>query len=303
MSMIDVLRTGVNTWECDQMGHLNVRYYFARANQGLAMLALELGLPPSFLQREGLVLRALDQHVRFVRELRPGVYYAMRAGVISAERDRLHIYEELRFVHKHEAAASMISEVALVDAATSKPVPLPASVLERARALEVLVPVDTAPRGIERVKPRVPPLRNEALELDLAGAYLGPVLPEDCDHLGVMQESAFMARVSDGIGHFFQHLRGSQRGPGIGGAALEYRYVFHERPQLGDIIEVRSGLKGLGNKTSHICHWIFNVETGRCAATSEAVAVSFDLTTRKAIDIPPEARAAMEQRIVPGLTV
>jgi acyl-CoA thioester hydrolase len=303
MSMIDVLRTGVNTWECDQMGHMNVRYYFARANQGLSMLALELGLPPSFLQREGLVLRALDQHVRFMRELRPGVYYAMRAGIISASRDRLHVYEEMRFVHKDEAAASMISEVALVDAATGKPVPLPASVLERARALEVVVPVDTAPRGIERAKPRVPPLRSEALELDLAGAYLGPVLAEDCDHLGVMQESAFMGRVSDGIGHFFQHLRGSQRGPGIGGAALEYRYVFHERPQLGDIVEVRSGLKGLGNKTSHICHWIFNVETGRCAATSEAVAVSFDLTTRKAIDIPPEARAAMEQRIVPGLSV
>src|SRR5687768_2251993 len=275
MSMIDVLRTGVNTWECDQMGHMNVRYYFARANQGLAMLALELGLPPSFLQREGLVLRALDQHVRFMRELRPGVYYAMRAGIVSATRDRLQVYEEMRFVHKDEAAASMISEIALVDTATGKPMPLPDSVLERARALEAVVPGETAPRGIERVKPRLPPLRSEALALGLAGAYLGPVLPEDCDGFGVMQESAFMARVSDGIGHFFQHLRGSQRGPGIGGAALEYRYVFHERPQLGEIIEVRSGLKGLGNKTSHICHWIFNVETGRCAATSEAVAVSF----------------------------
>ena len=111
-----------------------------------------------------------------------------------------------------------------------------------------------------------------------------------------------MARVSDGIGHFFQHLRG-QRLANIGGAALEYRYVFHERPQLGDIIEVRSGLKGLGNKTSHICHWIFNVETGRCAATSEAVAVSFDLTTRKSIEIPPEAREIMQARVIPELSI
>jgi len=303
MSMIDVLRTGVNTWECDQMGHMNVRYYFARANHGLSMLALELGLPPSHLRREGLVLRALDQHVRFIRELRPGVYYKMTAGIIAATPDRLHVYEEMRFVHKDEVAASMISEVALIDVASGKPVPFSASTLERVKALETVVPAETGPRGIERVKPRVPPLRSEALELGLAGAFLGPVLPEDCDGFGVMHEAAFMARVSDGIGHYFQHLRGTQRDANIGGAALEYRYVFHERPQLGDVIEVRSGLKGLGNKTNNIGHWIFNVETGRCAATSEAIAVSFDLTTRKALDIAPEVRAILQARIVPGLCV
>jgi acyl-CoA thioester hydrolase len=117
-----------------------------------------------------------------------------------------------------------------------------------------------------------------------------------------MHEAAFMACVSDGIGHFFHSTR-PQRANGLGGAALEYRYVFHERPRLGDVIEVRSGLKGVGTKTSHMCHWIFNLETGRCAATSEAVAVSFDLTTRKSVEISPEARAEMLQRVVPGLSV
>lgn len=302
MPMIDVLRSGVNTWECDQMGHMNVRYYFARANHGLAMLAIELGLPPSQLRRDGLTLRAVDQHVRFMRELRPGAYYAIRAGVVSASADRLHIYEEMSFLSKPEPAASAISEVALVDVATGRSVPFPAHVRERALALQTVVPADTGPRGIERVTPRRPPLRNEALELGLFGAYLAPVQPEDCDAYGAMQESAFMARVSDGIGHFFNGLRG-ERLANIGGAALEYRYVFHERPQLGDVIEIRSGLKGLGHKTTHLCHWIFNVETGRCAATSEAVAVSFDLTTRKSIEIPDDARAAMQSRIVPGLSV
>lgn len=300
--MIDVLRTGVNTWECDQMGHMNVRYYFARANQGLATLALELGLPPSLLRGQGLVLRARDQHVRFMRELRPGTYFAMRAGVIAASQERLSVYEEMRFVNKPEPVASILSEVELIEAATGRVVPFSASVLERARALATVPPEETAPRGIERVAPRRPPERSDALALGLAGAYLAPVQPEDCDSSGAMHEAAFMARVSDGIGHFFHQLRG-ERLQNVGGAALEYRYVFHERPKLGDVIEVRSGLKGLGNKTTHICHWIFNLETGRCAATSEAVAVSFDLTTRKSVDIPPEARAVMEARIVPGLTV
>lgn len=300
--MIEVLRSGVNTWECDQMGHLNVRHYFARANHGLVTLGLHLGLSPSQLRAEGLVLRSRDQHVRFIRELRPGTYYAVHAGVLDARSERLHVYEEMRLIHKPEVAASMLSEVSLVEVASGRERPFSDAVLARARELTTTIPAESAPRGVERTKPRVPPLRDEALQRGMIGAYLGPVLPEDCDAHGVMSEAAFMARVSDGIGHFFEALRGS-RAVGIGGAALEYRYVFHERPRLGDVIEVRSALKGLGRKTSHICHWIFNVESGLCAATSEAVAVSFDLTTRKSIEIPAEARSAMEQRIVPDLSV
>lgn len=298
--MIEVLRSGVNTWECDQMGHMNVRHYFGRANHGLVAFALQLGLSPSYLRQAGLTLRARDQHVRFMRELRPGVYYAMHAGLVKASAERLHVYEEMRIVHKPEVAASMLSEVALVDVASGCEVAFSDALLARAPELTTEIPIASAPRGVERTTPRVPPLHDEALERGLIGAYLGPVLPEDCDAHGSMTEAAFMARVSDGIGHFFQGLRGS-RLAGIGGAALEYRYVFHERPRLGDVIEVRSGLKGLGNKTTHLCHWIFNVETGLCAATSEAVAVSFDLTTRKSIEIPPDDRAAMEARIIPGL--
>ena len=302
MATIEVLRSGVNTWECDQMGHLNVRHYFGRANQGLATLALHLGLSPSQLRAEGLVLRASDQHVRFIRELRPGTSYTIQAGVVSASAERLQVYEEMQLVHKQEIAASMFSEVSLVEGATGRVRPFPDAVLANARALSTEISAQSAPRGIERTPPRVPPLRDEALQRGMVGAFLGPVLPEDCDAHGAMTEAAFMARVSDGIGHFFHVLRGA-RGEGIGGAALEYRYVFRQRPRLGDVIEVRSALKGLGRKTTHLCHWIFDVESGRCAATSEAVAVSFDLTTRKSIEISPDARAALEQRIVPGLGV
>ena len=313
MAMIEVLRSGVNTWECDQMGHLNVRHYFARANQGLVTLALQLGLLPSQLRQAGLALRARDQHVRFVREMRPGVYYTVCAGVLQSSTDSLQVYEEIRFLHSGEVAASVLSELELVEsssvcsradprASTARTSPFSDAVLKRADALRCALPAEYAPRGVARTPPRVAPLHSEALDKGLVGAYLAPVQPEDCDAFGVMHEAAFMARVSDGIGHFF-HATRPQRATGIGGAALEYRYVFHERPRLGDVIEVRSGLKAVGQKTSHMCHWIFNLETGHCAATSEAVAVAFDLTTRKAIEISPEARADMEQRVVPGLSV
>jgi acyl-CoA thioester hydrolase len=300
--MIEVLRSSVNTWECDEMGHMNVRHYFARAHQGLALLLLELGLPPSELRARGLALMARDQHVRFLRELRPGVSYTLRAGVLSSQAERLQVYEQLDILHSGEAAASMLSEIALVELASGQELSFPDEVAKRAPALLSSVPAQYGPRGLARTAARVPPLRKDALERGMYGAYLGPVLPEDVDASGRMNEAAFMARVSDGIGHYFEALRGP-RAHGIGGAALEYRYVFHARPRLGDIIEVRSALAGLAEKTSHICHWIFDVESGRCVATSEAVAVSFDLSTRKAVAIPDEVRAYMQARVVADLGV
>jgi acyl-CoA thioester hydrolase len=118
-----------------------------------------------------------------------------------------------------------------------------------------------------------------------------------------MLESAFLARVSDGMPHFFRSLRSGDAPAGIGGAALEYRFAYQGRPRLGDVIEMRVGLRAVAKKTIHFCHWIFDVESARCVSTSEAVAVSLDLATRKSIDLSNEARAVMESRVVPNLTM
>ena len=45
---LEVWRGGVNTWECDRMGHLNVRFHVAHAAEGLVGLAAGLGLPRAF---------------------------------------------------------------------------------------------------------------------------------------------------------------------------------------------------------------------------------------------------------------
>jgi acyl-CoA thioester hydrolase len=301
--MLEVLRSAVNTWECDQMGHLNVKHYFARATQGLGMLGLELGLGPSRLRDEGLSMRPTTQHVRFNRELRPGAGYVMSAGVLAADSGGLRVYEELRALTSGEVAATFVSDIVMCDVRTGVPRSLDALALQRAVGLRTELPAHAQPRGIALAPPHTPVTRQQAISMGMTGAFLGPVLPEDCDESGRAVESTFMARISDGVGHFFHVLRQGLRPDGVGGAALEYRYVYRQRPRLGEVIEVRTGLKALGRKTLHFCNYIFDVETGACLATSEAVAVSFDLAARKAVDIPDEARAAMQQGVIAGLGV
>jgi acyl-CoA thioester hydrolase len=112
-----------------------------------------------------------------------------------------------------------------------------------------------------------------------------------------------MGRIVDGIGHFFAALRGGQRPPGIGGAALEYRFVFHAWPRVSDIIEVRSALTAVTPKTMQVTHFVFDLETGECIANAQAVVVWFDLTARKAVAIPAEALAELQTQVVSGLSL
>src|SRR5688572_32068165 len=105
--MREVLRSSVNTWDCDQMGHMNVRHYFGRANDGLAVLLLQLGFAPRNWMERGLAVRARDQHVRFSRELRPGIGFAIQAGVVSS-RPKLITYEEMRTV-QDEVSATIVT--------------------------------------------------------------------------------------------------------------------------------------------------------------------------------------------------
>jgi acyl-CoA thioester hydrolase len=300
--MLEVLRSSVNTWDCDHMGHMNVRHYFGRANEGLSVLCLQLGLAPRELQERGLMLRARDQHIRFSKELRPGAGYLMRAGGIEHTPETLTTFEELRTV-ADEVSATMVTDLALLERASQKVVTWPGKLREGLSQLHCELPSYAAPRGVVARASRVRPTRDEAIARGMFPGYLGPVVAVDCDAEGVMRESACIGRVADGIAHFFTRLQSGPRPEGIGGAALEYRFVFHAWPSLSDVIEVRSALSALNNKAMQVTHYMFDVATGECFASSQAVVVWFDLVARKAIAFPDNVRPQLQEKVIEGLLI
>jgi len=68
--------------------------------------------------------------------------------------------------------------------------------------------------------------------------------------------------------------------------------------RAGKLIEVHSGIAGLEGKTMRLVHWILDPESGKPWASMEAVALTFDTTTRKAITPSPEAVKRIKARIV-----
>lgn len=295
----------VQTWDCDMMGHMNVQHYVARVTESLSALAIAMGIGPRTLRDHGLRLAPVDHHMRFLAELRPGTPFSIAGGVLGVAGDTLDLYQEMRHTASGKVAATFRTSAAFVDGATRSRLPLPTDLPLRLAPLETTLPEFGAPRGVALDPPRPRPTSADADELGLLLTQLSPVTTGECDNEGFMQIRAFMGRVSDAIPNLLALTQRADRSADgkTGGAALEYRFVYHAMPREGDVLALRSGIKAMGGKTFTWVHWLIDVETGRAVATAEAVAVSFDLVARKAIDIQPEVRQAMEPFLVPGLSV
>jgi acyl-CoA thioester hydrolase len=87
-----------------------------------------------------------------------------------------------------------------------------------------------------------------------------------------------------------------------GAAVVEYRLVYREWPRLGAPIEVHSGVTALQGKTHRLSHWLVDPLSGSAYATTEAVALTFDLKTRKALQPPPAQMEALEALLTPGMS-
>lgn len=304
--MIELARSSVQTWECDQMGHMNVQFYVEKSCDALAVLGARIGLGPKALRRHGLKLEVAEHHVRFLRELRPGAPYVLRGGVAKTEVMTLTAYSELAITGSGTVAASFLTTARLADRRDGAVVSFEDGARAMATHLITAIPEHGSPRGLVLERARDPALTlGEAEAMKLTPTYRGVVRPWECDDEGEMLPRFFMARVSDAIPNLLVQTSGHNRGAGgnQGGAALEYRFIYRKRPRAGDIVTVMSGLKAVGAKTYIWAHWLFDGETGEALASAEAVAVAMDLTTRKAIALPDDFRARLESLVIEGLTV
>ena len=303
---VEVWGGGVNTWECDEMGHLNVRFWVAKSLEGLAGLAAQLGMPRAFTQGAVSTLVVREQHIRFLREARPGACLIMTGGVVEMGETDARLLLVIRHLSGEPAATFQL----VVSHATGddlRPFPWPRRIRDRAQTLKVEIPAFAAARSID-LSPVTPMASlDKALALDLKRIGMGVIQPTECDVFGRMRGEMFIGRVSDGVSRLFGETR---PGPApvegeapkrIGGAVLEYRVLHLDWPRAGDSIELRSGFAGCDSRTRRVMHWMVDPVSGRAWASAEAVVISFDLDARKVVDITPEAQAAYRAQVTPGL--
>jgi acyl-CoA thioester hydrolase len=306
---VEVWRGGVNTWDCDGMGHLNVRFYIAFAMEGLAGLAAELGLPHAFTPEAPSTIAVREHHIRYLREARDHAVLHMTAGVVEIGESDALIVQLLYHSMTGEPCAAIQTRVAHVTTGEMRPFPWSAKVAERAKALMVLLPDIAKAKSLSQAPAGANVSLERANALGLQSIGLGLINPVDCDAFGRMAAHHLIGHVSDGITGMVTPFRqavvdhSETKPQRFGGAALEYRAVYLAWPRIGDRFTIRSGISGVDRRAMRMTHWLLDPLSGRPWGGAEAVVTTFDLERRKIVPISEAAQAIIGGWVTPGLTL
>lgn len=307
--MITLWQGSANQWECDEMGHMNVRFYIAKAMEGLGSLVQAIHMPDAFTQRGLSTLIPVDQHIRFIHEVLPGKPLLMQGCVLEIGVHDVLLYQELRHSDGRPAAAFR-TRLVHAESKSGKPFAWSTHTRSALDTLRAAAPQDTAPRSIQPDGASLPAqdaTRTCAIALKAPRIGLGHIPAHHCDVHGRMRPEWFMGRISDSVPNLLYDWRkqvgqaaGSVR---MGAAVLEYRLLYRAYPGAGDTFEAYSSLARTEEKFHSIIHWLVDPRTGKAWLTSEAVAVTFDLDTRKIIRSQSEHLEKLSEIAPKGLRV
>jgi acyl-CoA thioester hydrolase len=281
--MVAVYFGSVNRWECDENDHLNVRFYCQKMHQTLIAGLEDLNLRSS---EDTGSPRLISQHMRFVAEARIAAPLTGLIGLLEVNPQDFTVLTELRNTQTGQVQAAFIQRIQGMLTLDHPCVALP----DYARS-----------RGLDPVtSPYADLTLTDAREAGFNTIGRGVVQADECDQNGHLLNHLYMGRVSDSMPNLWARFDGPTSTPSRGdasegGAVVEYRMTFHHPLRLGERFEVVSGVRALGDKTQHIAHQIYSLDSGHCVVTADAVAVTMDLIARRAISINPTRRTAMRQ--------
>jgi acyl-CoA thioester hydrolase len=123
----------VCAWHLDHMAHMNVQHYAGMFDHASWVLLAMLGLDAVYFRENDRGMAALEQSVRFQRELLAGEAIEISSGIAEIRDKTMRIHHTMRKLGGEIAAHTTILAVHL-DTRSRKSMPLPLWVRERAGA-------------------------------------------------------------------------------------------------------------------------------------------------------------------------
>jgi acyl-CoA thioester hydrolase len=107
-------RGTVYPWHCDHMGHMNVMWYVGKFDEALWNYLARLGVTPAYLRAQSRGMAAVEQTIRYQRELLAGDAICVRSHVVEL-RDKALVVEQTMAdeVAGHAAATMRLTAVHL----------------------------------------------------------------------------------------------------------------------------------------------------------------------------------------------
>ncbi len=298
---IEAWRGGVNPWQCDQMGHMNVRFYVAYAMEALPALAAAMGMARAFAPHSVSTLAVCEHHICFLKEVRAGEALHMSVAILElGESDALALQVLWRSA-TGDPAAVFHTRLAHVRAADGQAFPWSRAVRAAAEDLRAEVPETLRPRSLTPGAPIAGAGLSRALGLPMIRYGSGAFTHEDGDLFGRVGPHRIMGRLGDGSPHEIAEIRAASGIADMGVAVVEYRLLYLNPPGPGDRYDIRSGFTKVEARRLTLQHWILDPASGRPWAAADVVLVPFDIAARKAFALSDEAQDALKSRLIgPG---
>ena len=285
--LLQCYKSSVNSWECDENNHLNVRFFMEKSMQTLRLGLIGLGIFTRGQQAK-IEQTIRFQHMRFVAEARMATPISGYIGIIK-KGVQLEVLTELRHTCDQNVLCAIIHTLAL---------PTPA-----VKLAVINQPDHAGSKGIPvAALPDTTLSLDRALQAGFFSTGRGLVQPHESAY-GKLVWYQYMGCISDSIPNLWSAFKlpsNNNINEDIGRAVLEYRSEYFVALQLGDRFEVLSGLRQLGVKTQRVDHLVFNLETGQCAFASAAISIGMNLKTRKAITTPTEQQMHLRKFLLPS---
>jgi acyl-CoA thioester hydrolase len=294
---IETWRGGVSPWQCDQMGHLNIRFYVAWAMEALAGLADGLGMPRAFSPRSSSTLAVREHHIRFLREARAGDGLHVTVGVLEMAESEAAALQLMVDSASGEPAAVFHTRLVHARADDAQPFAWPRGAVERARALTVKTPEALRPRSLKPGAKLAVASLERADKLGMGRYGAGLFGAQDCDVFGRVRAEQIMGRLADGSAHEIATVRAAV-GESVGVAVVEYRLSYLDWPGAGARFAIRSGLKAAEPRRLEFENWVLDPASGRPWAVAEVVLIPFDLEARKALTLGEKALERLKNAVV-----
>ena len=280
-------RGSVNSWECDENNHLNVRFCEQKLWQ-----TLSAGLVGSGLLRadevDSLVSRTIRQHSRFQNESRLAAPLSGYWGFL--QHDEFNVVAELRNDATGEVACSALYQIAdfFLDGSIA---------LDPAHSLSHVLP-----RGIVEDLSFAQLPMSQALARGFRPIGQGIIQADECSGSGQLMLHNYMGRISDSMPHLWSGFEDkAEPDPNEGGAVLEFRKRFYNPLTVSDRYVVISGMIDVAPKVQKFGHLMFNVATEQCCLSAHAVAVRMDLLARKAKSLTLEDQSRLKALCIESL--
>ena len=132
---VETYRGTVFPWECDANGHMNVRFYVGKFDEGTWQFMAQIGASRAELARRHCGPMAVSQNIAYKRELVPGDTIVVHTSIVSLGRSSCRFRHVMTDIASGAVAAEMEIVGVFVDLASRKAAPVWPELRAKAEAL------------------------------------------------------------------------------------------------------------------------------------------------------------------------